>query len=947
MTPLTLNVVSFNVMGFKKSKPFLRSYLDKSTNTILAIQEHWLLPSYKKNSGVNALKNVHDDFDGWGFSAMNDAIRTDVRLGRPYGGTGFVFDKSLSLALKPCISHKYPRVTAIELNTLNSHVLLINAYMPFLNTSNVDDCKSDYFETLSQIQSIIRDFPESEFIICMDMNCNVYNISHPFTQMLTDFISKNNFVTALDLNDTIDLSTAWSRHDFKKHNPSRTLIDGIVVSKRLIPLIESIDIGHYGDNRSDHCPVEMRIKFDLITFEPKKRDNFHDVINWRLVTGDVKEKYERHMDELLSKVAVNVGELFHGSHLCSDHSHIHLIEKYYTDLIDVLEKCDRLLPRKNPYCYNEFWNDELSDLKQSSISAAKLWNELGKPHDGPIYENKRKAHYSYKYALRRFRNSVDQERLDGIHSNLVDNRVNKFWSSWKSLKGNVNGDVTRINGYVDKGKIADEFASAFHKVYTSNSVTASQRLSSLFSQRYLPYCNERLNESITDYLFTWDDMMKVVEKLKLNKSTATFLKAEHILNGSPQLIVHFQLLFNTMLQHSYVPMELLNGVISPLVKNQDGDLTDTANYRGITLSPVVSYMFEHALLLKFGRWLLSDDMQFGYKPKHSTTHAIFALKSCINYFCDNGSNVFAAFLDCTKGFDKIDHNGIFIKLMNRGIPLCFLNLLIYWYSNMHVKCKWKDTFSGSFKVTSGVKQGGVLSPHLFAVYLDELMILLRKSGCGCYIVDLFVEAILYADDLALIAPTRSSLQTLIDICTEYGTTWCIDYNFKKTKIMIFGKRHTELMQTSFSLLDQPIAVVDSWNYLGVALISGKSFLCSCDEELSSFYRSVNSVLNVQGKPSDDIMMRILYTVCVPTLLYACEAKDPRPGDLTRLNTAVNKAIRKIFGFSYWQGVREMRSLFEYESVTEIFAKRRSNFLQRLPSLNNDFITELLKHFHDL
>ena len=93
MTPLTLNVVSFNVMGFKKSKPFLRSYLDKSTNTILAIQEHWLLPSYKKNSGVIALKNVYDDFDGWGFSAMNDAIRTDVRLGRPYGGTGFIFSR--------------------------------------------------------------------------------------------------------------------------------------------------------------------------------------------------------------------------------------------------------------------------------------------------------------------------------------------------------------------------------------------------------------------------------------------------------------------------------------------------------------------------------------------------------------------------------------------------------------------------------------------------------------------------------------------------------------------------------------------------------------------------------------------------------------------------------------------------------------------------------------
>ena len=51
----------------------------------------------------------------------------------------------------------------------------------------------------------MQDFPDSEFIIYMDMNCNVYNSRHPFNEMLTDFISKNNFITALDLNDNIDI----------------------------------------------------------------------------------------------------------------------------------------------------------------------------------------------------------------------------------------------------------------------------------------------------------------------------------------------------------------------------------------------------------------------------------------------------------------------------------------------------------------------------------------------------------------------------------------------------------------------------------------------------------------------------------------------------------------------------------------------------------------------
>ena len=162
--------------------------------------------------------------------------------------------------------------------------------------------------------------------------------------------------------------------------------------------------------------------------------------------------------------------------------------------------------------------------------------------------------------------------------------------------------------------------------------------------------------------------------------------------------------------------------------------------------------------------------------------------------------------------------------------------------------------------------------------------------------------------------------------------------------MIFGKGRENLDWVSFTLLGKRLDIVNTWKYLGVTVISDKFFLCTCKEELTSFYRSVNSVLNIHvGRPSDDIMMRILYSVCVPTLLYACEVKDLCSGDMTKVNSAVNNAIRKIFGFSYWQGVREMRQLFNYESVTEIFAKRRTNFLRSLPSMNNAFIRELLKH----
>ena len=101
-------------------------------------------------------------------------------------------------------------------------------------------------------------------------------------------------------------------------------------------------------------------------------------------------------------------------------------------------------------------------------------------------------------------------------------------------------------------------------------------------------------------------------------------------------------------------------------------MSSLENYRGITLSHVFSFIFEHALLLKFGHFFSTDNLQFGYKKSHSTSHAIFVLRTCIDYFCEHGSHVLVSFLDCMKGFDCVNHHGIFLKIFGRGVPYCLI-----------------------------------------------------------------------------------------------------------------------------------------------------------------------------------------------------------------------------------------------------------------------------------
>jgi len=101
---------------------------------------------------------------------------------------------------------------------------------------------------------------------------------------------------------------------------------------------------------------------------------------------------------------------------------------------------------------------------------------------------------------------------------------------------------------------------------------------------------------------------------------------------------------------------------------------------------------------------------------------------------------------------------------------------------------WNSLVSAPFKVNCGVRQGGVLSPFLFAVYVDDLIIELRQNGLGVYIGSTFTGALLYADDIALLACSCLGLQKLINIRMAFGLQWDIGFNTVKSQIACFGSK---------------------------------------------------------------------------------------------------------------------------------------------------------------
>ena len=262
---------------------------------------------------------------------------------------------------------------------------------------------------------------------------------------------------------------------------------------------------------------------------------------------------------------------------------------------------------------------------------------------------------------------------------------------------------------------------------------------------------------------------------------------------------------------------------------------------------------------------------------------------------------------------------------------------------MMYDCKWGKSRSDSFRVLCGTKQGGILSPDFFAIYINDLIKILRASKIGCHILNLFIACIVFADDMALLAPTRGALQELMNICISYCEKFCLNFNVKKSKVVVFG-RNSKCVDSlaKLKLGDADIDYVQNFRYLGFNILSDVRFRFSSTECLRGFFGSVNSIFSLLSRPKENVLIQLLYSNCVPKLTYGAAVKDLTAGEKHQYNVAINNAVRRIFKFRYWQSIRQLREFYGFDSIETIFSKARNQFLISIANHENGILRFLYK-----
>ena len=252
----------------------------------------------------------------------------------------------------------------------------------------------------------------------------------------------------------------------------------------------------------------------------------------------------------------------------------------------------------------------------------------------------------------------------------------------------------------------------------------------------------------------------------------------------------------------------------------------------------MSKVFELAIINRYAVYFTTSDHQFGFKKNLGCRHAIYCVRNVIESFVNNGSTVNICALDLSKAFDRMNHYALFLKLMDRNVPINLLSIFEVWFAISKTCVKWNNYVSAFFNLAAGVRQGGVLSPTLFAIFINDIVDKVQSANVGCYISTICASIFLYADDILLIAPTVTGLQTLLHVCENELIIIDMQLNVNKSMCMRFGPRFDCEVVELISLSGSVLKWVDSCRYLGVFFVSGRSFKCSMSNAKSRFFSSI-------------------------------------------------------------------------------------------------------------
>ena len=405
----------------------------------------------------------------------------------------------------------------------------------------------------------------------------------------------------------------------------------------------------------------------------------------------------------------------------------------------------------------------------------------------------------------------------------------------------------------------------------------------------MPNENEHNNE--LDVPITETEILEAANKLKTRKAVGgDGISNEQIKASVNTLKSTLSKIFNIVFNKGVIPTIWTQGIIKPIYKKK-GAKNNPDNYRPITIISCMGKLFTSILNIRLTKYLEKRETigeeQLGFRKNYSTIDGAFILNSLLEMMTNNNKSLYCAFIDLKKCFGSIWRNGMFFKLCSYDLGYKMMNVLKALYANVkscvemnfiNANGNMSYNISEVFPCSNGLREGDILSPILFSIYVNDLKSFLEENFCHgidmlytndndvmCYLQMLLL---MYADDTVLFASSKRQLQHSLNMYEKYCKKWKLNVNANKTKIVIFGRKKNH----TFTLDNQQIEVVNSFKYLGIIFKRNGSFIEAIKDNIQKATLAMYSLRRTFKEKliPIDCQIDIFEKTIEPILLYGAE-----------------------------------------------------------------------------
>ena len=920
-------IASFNCKHFsgQLKKNYISDVFKKCD--ILMLQEHWLHEENFESAFSSLDNNISVCMQGK--SAMPSNV---VLNGRPHGGCVILWRSNLKYSIIP-IDTISVRLNCIKINVCENYsILLFNVYMPCDDRSSHGNI-NEFQDILSEISVIATNENVDNLIIGGDFNTS-FDRQSPQSEELRTFCNSE------ELFPCCKLSVSKVEYTYEcLYNGARTHIDHILVSESLKDTVVKYYPEENIDNMSDHLVIfsEFNILCEYLNMNNcrgKTRPN------WYKATIHDIDAYKTALRYELSNIVIP-----HGAYSCRDllcDVHYHDIECLHEDIVNACLKASDVLPStgnsnvcgKRPHMPG--WNDYCAPKKEIALMCHWKWKRAGCPRTGALADMRRKSRSEYHYAVRKCQKQCNLLKSKKMAECMMQNDVKGYWNEIRKIKSSSKKIPSMVDNVTGDDNIAGIFAEKFSNLY--NCVNYNKTTIDGIS---VNVHNKLSLDGLAQSVFNIDELSTSVKNLSLSKSDGNAgVFSNHIIYGREILSEYLLILFNCMIIHGYSPRQMNVGTMIPIPKGKRPNITKSENFRGICLQSMFCKLLDHLIFLREKKTLVTSNLQFGFKPKLSASHATAVVTETVDYYLDRGGSVYTLALDASKAFDRVEYVKLFQHLIDRGVNPFYVRILLNMYLNQQIRVSFNNTMSNYFNVTNGVKQGGVLSPTLYSIYIDDMLNELEKSGYGCCVGEIYSGSVAYADDLLLLSPTLYGLKMMVKICEIYAKDHSIIFNGKKSKLMRFSK-NLSCDYIDIYVNNEKVVKVDSMDYFCHTLFADRNNNM-LDGIVKEFNVKANTVIGTFNPLSSQIKNDLLSKYC--TSFYGCNlsALYDRNG-INQLCVNYRKVLRRIWNLSWRTHCRLLPHVSNTLPLEVSLQKRFVNFFKSGYNSNNSVLNFIFKH----